>query len=228
MALAARHGLATVRFYRWDRPTVSFGRNEPAATRYRGLADRGHAVVRRPSGGRAVLHDRELTYAVVVPRVPGVRLRTLYRVIQEGLLGGLSALGVNADAAPSSPPVMPDAGPCFARPAAGEIVVRGRKLVGSAQARIEGALLQHGSLLIVNDQSGLGPGGLEAEEGRVTTLEDELAAVPPWSEIVAALSGGLSALLGVAMPARELTEPELAAENSIQARYRSAAWTWRR
>ncbi|NNF28032.1 MAG: lipoate--protein ligase family protein [Gemmatimonadetes bacterium] len=229
MALAAREGRATIRFYRWDRPTVSFGRNEPALVRYRAVVERGFSVVRRPTGGRAVLHDRELTYAVVVPRRPGVRLRTVYRMIQEGLLSGLAALGVKAESAAAGPAARPDAGPCFVHPAEGEIVVSGRKLLGSAQARIQGALLQQGSLLISNDQFELhaDSGTIDPRGSRATTLESVLGRVPEWTEVAAALTDGLAERLNVSIRPRRLTESEIAAENSIQARYRSEAWTWR-
>lgn len=228
LALAARGGRATIRFYRWDRPTVSFGRNEPSE-RYRSLEERGFAVVRRPTGGRAVLHDRELTYAVVVPRFPGLRFRTVYRVVQEGLLEGLEALGVGAEVATRGPALAPDAGPCFGSSAEGEIVVGGRKLLGSAQARIGGAVLQHGSLLTLNDQFGLGSGSgtIDQRRNRAVTLEELLGRVPPWARIAEALSEGVAARLRVAIHPRELTEQERDAENSIEGRYRSRAWTWR-
>ena len=229
MALVASEDRATVRFYGWARPTVSFGRNEPALVRYGPLRERDLAFVRRPTGGRAVLHDAELTYAVIVPRSRGLRLRTVYRVVHEGLLAGLESLGVRAETARPSPGVRPDAGPCFGLPAEGEIVVRGRKLLGSAQARVEGAILQHGSLLIENDQFDLGPDSdtINQRGPRAATLQETLGRVPEWSEVVSALARGLNARLGVSMDRRELTEQESAAENSIQGRYRSDAWTWR-
>jgi hypothetical protein len=96
-----------------------------------------------------VLHDRELTYAVVLPLRALGGLREAYAEVNRGLVEAVRSLGVAAEAAaPGGRAVAPDAGACFAAAAPGEVTVRGRKLVGSAQARMEGSLLQHGSLLL--------------------------------------------------------------------------------
>lgn len=144
-------GEATLRIYRWARPTLSFGRNQPARGRYDETVAPliGAEVVRRPTGGREVLHDRELTYSIILPlrRLGG--LREAYAEVNAGLVDALRSLGIAAEAAPRlgrSPG--PEAGACFAVAAPGEVTVAGRKLVGSAQARVEGSLLQHGSLLL--------------------------------------------------------------------------------
>jgi len=230
LALASVPGQAVVRFYSWTRPTVSFGRNEPAG-RYRlGLAMGEFDFVRRPTGGRAVLHDDEMTYAVVVPRAAIGRVRQVYSIIQESMLEGLSVLGVTARVAGPGPNPAPGSGPCFAAPAQGELVVDGRKLLGSAQARIGGAILQHGSLLLSNDQGGLDLSsgkGRAAKDGPVT-LEETLGRLPEWAEVADALRAGLARRLGVRLASRVLTERELSAETSLQARYRSDDWTWRR
>ncbi len=156
LAALARPGEGTVRFYRWASATLSFGRNEPVTVGYRELLRQspGMEAVRRPTGGRAVIHDRELTYCVVLPVRAFGGLRAAYRKINGGLLRGLRRLGVDAGGAPGRA-AAPDSGPCFFEAAEGEVVVRGRKLVGSAQARIGGAILQHGSMLLVANQSAL-------------------------------------------------------------------------
>src|SRR5690606_669373 len=101
----------------------------------------------RPTGGREVLHDRELTYAVVVPLRAFGGLRALHRLVNGALVEALRSLGVAADLAPPDGRALrPDAGPCFGGPAEGEVTVGGRKLIGSAQVRVGGAVLQHGSL----------------------------------------------------------------------------------
>ena len=156
LAAALRPGTGTVRFYRWRAATLSLGRNEPVTVRYRELLrDRPEMeVVRRPTGGRAVIHDRELTYAVGLPARAFGGPRRAYRRVSAGLVQGLRHLGVPASMA-GGRSLPPDAGPCFREPAAGEVVVGGRKIVGSAQVRIGDALLQHGSLLLVADQEPL-------------------------------------------------------------------------
>ena len=127
----------------------------------------------------------------------------------------------------------PDSGPCFDEPAPGEVTVDGRKLVGSAQARLEGALLQHGSLLI-------GPGqerllDLDSASSATSTgsqapisLEEILGQAPPWSDLVDAVISGVNSVTGGDWHRGELTEPERVKCKALTERYASAGWTWRR
>ena len=240
-------GEAVFRVYRWSRPTVSFGRNEPARDRYDPAASRSAGIefVRRPTGGRAVLHDRELTYAAILPLKGRGGLRATYELINRGLVQALGSLGVPAvmvEVGGSSAGL--DSGPCFNQPAPGEVTVGGRKLVGSAQARLEGAILQHGSLLIGPGQErllGLGstsdefrtgaPGGSPGSSGRIRapiSLEEVLGQAPPWYELVEAIVSGLSDVTGGDWNRGELTEPERVKSMEFAKRYASAEWTWRR
>lgn len=244
LAACLSPGEAVLRIYRWSGPTVSFGRNEPAHGRYGPALGRSAGIefVRRPTGGRAVLHDRELTYAAVLPCPSRGGLKAAYGLINRGLVEALSSLGVPAQmAAGQGPPAGPDSGPCFDEPAPGEVTVAGRKLVGSAQARLEGALLQHGSLLIGPGQdrllaldttlSGVRTArcGGELENGRVqapTSLEEVLGQAPAWSDLVEAVISGLSGVTGGDWHRGELTEPERAKYMALAERYTSAEWTW--
>ncbi len=243
-ALAACVGPAvgTVRFYRWAPATLSFGRNEPVTVGYRELLRRHPVmgVVRRPTGGRAVIHDRELTYSIVAPVRTFGGLRLAYRKINEGLMDGLRHLGVEATGA-TGRSLSPDAGPCFLEPAEGEVVVAGRKLVGSAQARIGGALLQHGSLLLTADQEALfagangerrggnGRGGSSvAPRARPVTLAEVLGEIPPWERLVEALSAGFSSAFGGKWVPSAMTEREVALAADLEKRYGSQGWTWQR
>ncbi len=258
-ALAAelRPGTATVRFYRWKPATLSLGRNEPFAAGYREFlrARPGIGVVRRPTGGRAVLHDGELTYSVVLPVRAWGGPRQVYRRVNEGLVDGLRRLGVDASAA-SGRALPPDAGPCFLEPAEGEVTICGRKLVGSAQVRIGQAILQHGSLLLVADQGSLfaGAGGMHgdaddhsqgvagSDDGNqndnnanglarglhAITLAEALGEVPPWTRLVEALSGGLSGSLGGRWAEGRMTAREEAVATDHEEKYGSREWTWRR
>lgn len=257
-ALAAQlgPGTATVRFYRWASATLSLGRNEPVTAYRRFLRARPEiGVVRRPTGGRAVLHDRELTYSVALPARTFGGPRRAYRRINEGLVDGLRRLGVDAKAA-SGRTLPPDAGPCFLEPAEGEVVVAGRKVVGSAQVRIGQAVLQHGSLLLVADQSSLferagvaarvgddpwrdstGPDG-EDRNGRhgnglaqtlhSSTLAEALGKVPSWTRLVEALSAGLARSLGGRWAEGRMTAREEARAADYLQLYGSRAWTLRR
>lgn len=249
LALNARPGEGTVRFYRWAAATLSFGRNEPVTVGYRDLLRRHPEMeaVRRPTGGRAVIHDREFTYSVVLPARAFGGLRLAYRKINQGLLRGLRRLGVDAGGA-AGRPAAPDAGPCFLEPAEEEVVVRGRKLVGSAQARIGGAILQHGSLLLVADQSALytetgaqEPGGNGARHRRGTgttvaaaatgppiTLAEILGEVPPWGDMVDAFRCGFAEEFGGLWAPGEMTREEMAMATRLETKYGSRQWTWRR
>jgi len=151
---AAREGVAFLRCYRWSPPCLSFGRNEPARSRYdtAAIEARGLATVRRPTGGRAVWHHAEVTYAVAGPVSLFGSLPETYRAIHAVLADGLRTLGVPAALAPAAPTPGPGAGACFASPAGGEVTVGGRKLVGSAQVRERGGFLQHGSILLEDGQ----------------------------------------------------------------------------
>ncbi len=146
-------GLPTLRIYRWRPFAVSLGYHEPAEDFDAGrLRDAGVDLVRRPTGGRAIFHADELTYSVVMPlddRGP----RGLYHFINGGLLAGVRLLGIDAVLASASDDlrtsgVGPSSVPCFATSAKSEVQVQGRKLIGSAQRRYGGVILQHGSLLL--------------------------------------------------------------------------------
>jgi lipoate-protein ligase A len=189
---AAKGGvLPVLRFYAWDPPAVSLGRFQDEATAVnRGACSaRGIDIVRRATGGRAVLHHRELTYSIVSPVDDGLFPRDVigtYKVIAQGLLAGLRRLGVPAELASRSPAPARDTGrtaACFAAPSLYELLVRGRKVAGSAQRRLPGAFLQHGSILIEYDaalEAAVIPGGgadhaatsLSRELGRTVTLDE--------------------------------------------------------
>lgn len=232
MAATLPAGEAFVRLYRWSRPTLSLGRNEPArgvydAARLRWL---GIDVVRRPTGGRAVLHHREVTYAVAMPVRALGGARAAYRRVNEAIVRGLSLLGVDAKIAGGAgrrPPASPDAGPCFREPAEGEVVAAGRKLVGSAQARLGGALLQHGSILLDDDQGRLCALAGVAAGRAPATLRDLLGAAPPPERVAEAILAGLRSTLPGAWT-EDAPRPAAAAEEELEERYRADAWTWRR
>src|SRR5213592_2935896 len=157
LARADRTGSAFLRLYRVDPPCLSLGRNEPAAARYdpAALAERRLDVVRRPTGGRAVWHEHEVTYAVAAPVAAFGSLRHAYHTIHERIAAALRSLGADATLAPHQPPPasrVDQPTSCFATPVGGEVLVAGRKLVGSAQVRKGNAFLQHGSILLDGSQ----------------------------------------------------------------------------
>ncbi len=159
---AHRQGLVppTVRFYGWSPASLSIGYFQQAEKEidFEALRERGLGFVRRPTGGRAVLHDRELTYSLVVsanyPGIPG-NVTEAYRVLSMGLLLGFRRLGLDAEMACLHQPAGKDGrlstAACFDAPSKYELVVEGRKIAGSAQMRSKGVILQHGSILLELD-----------------------------------------------------------------------------
>ncbi len=230
LAGAARSGRAVLRLYRWAPPCLSFGRHEPALRRY----DRARIValgldtVRRPTGGRAVWHAEELTYAVAAPAEGLGALRATYLRVHETLAAALRALGAPATLAP--PPVTPGtlgAGACFAAPAGGEVLVGGRKVVGSAQVREHGALLQHGSVLLGGSQATVGTVTLgPAPAGGETSLGEALGRAVAFGELAEAIVAAARGW-GAWAPFAE-GDSALAEAAALGARYRDPAWTWRR
>lgn len=187
LARAQTSGACVLRLYEWAQPTLSLGRNQTARGHYdleRAKA-LGVGFVRRPTGGRAVLHHRELTYSVTGPTSVLGTLRESYARINRLLLAMLESVGVVAAvAAPGRRAMSPGLAPCFDEPAAGELTVGTAKLVGSAQWRDRDALLQHGSILIDDDQEVAStlllvpqpppprPASLRALLGRAPTIGD--------------------------------------------------------
>lgn len=230
---SVREGSApTLRFYRWSPACLSFGRNQPARGHYdpEALRAAGVAVVRRPTGGRAVLHDAELTYAVVAPvRALGTP-RAAYRAINRALVAGLARLG--AAAAVQGPgggrsPV-PSLAPCFAEPVEGEVLAGGRKLIGSAQLCEEGVLLQHGALPLRAGGSARALAERHAfDDGDPAYLEAVLGRVVPWDRLAAGLAEAWAAHIAP-LERGTLTPAERASADLRARNFEDPAWTWRR
>jgi lipoate-protein ligase A len=230
---ARETGETVLRVYTWAGPTLSFGRNQSVQGLYdpARLQARGIAVVRRPTGGRALLHHREVTYSVTAPVIAAESLRESYTRINRLLLDGLRRLGVTeVQAAPASRETRLDASPCFARPSHGELVVDGHKLVGSAQWRQDGALLQHGSMLIDDDQplvAELATRPLVPPEA-AATLRRALGRAPTADDVAGALFAAVRGLEDAHASGIDADVSLAAAMAQRRARYDDAAWTWRR
>jgi lipoate-protein ligase A len=220
--------------YSWQKPTLSLGRNQTARDRYDlgEIQRREIDVVRRPTGGRALLHWREVTYSVAAPASESEMLRESYEAINRILLDGLKRLGVDASEAhgEARTPIPGDM-PCFALPAEGELVSGGAKLVGSAQVRENRAMLQHGSILLRDDQGMIT--SLLLEKTRETsapaaaTLSSALGREPSVEEVAAALFASVRSLADP--EATELDESEVRDRTVAHLdNYRNPLWTWRR
>ncbi len=170
---ALRTGASFLRLYRFDPPCWSIGRNEAA------IEHPGVEVVRRPTGGRAVWHEHDVTYAVTAPLATFGRLRDAYCAIHERLARALKSLGVDATLAADRPTVRLSARPtaCFAATVGGEVLVAGRKVIGSAQVRRRDAFLQHGSILLDGSPDAVNATTLRDVLGRSVTFEEVADAI---------------------------------------------------
>jgi lipoate-protein ligase A len=218
-----------LRLYTWKPHCLSFGRHEPAARRYdrERIAALDIDTVRRPTGGRAVWHSRELTYAVAVPcRYLGT-LQEAYLEIHRVLAEALMKLGVPASLAPRAGPMPLDGGACFARPAGGEVMAGTRKMVGSAQLRRGGALLQQGSILLADDQqlvAALTTGTALAPPSAHSPLAGALAL----AEVTEAVTRAFQARWPAAWQKISDSDALLQAASEHYPQFRSRAWTWER
>ena len=229
MDRARQTGETVLRVYRWTRPTLSFGRHETVVGHFDRvrLAAAGVDAVRRPTGGRVLLHDREVTYSVTAQIADDESLRMSYARINALLITALRAIGARVEPAATSLARRPGGAPCFAEPAAGELVFDGRKLVGSAQVRDRGALLQHGSILLGDDQA------------RILALASSPLVPPAPAATLCEAAGtelgyaqvrdALFAAVAAAAPGASPIDPVEAARfaETHRARYSSIEWTWR-
>jgi lipoate-protein ligase A len=233
MGRARRTGESVLRVYSWSRPVLSLGRNQRALGIYRdqAFAERGIGVVRRPTGGRALLHHREITYSVTAPCADSGALFVEYDRINALLVSALRTMGIPVVVAtPTARAAAPSASPCFAEPGRGELTLQGRKLVGSAQWRDRDALLQHGSILIDDDQAAIASLMRDppAASPAPATLRDALGRAPVMAEVTDALFHAVHTLADPDATPLELDDELARDAHDIAPRYRDAAWTWRR
>lgn len=236
----------TLRFYGWRPAAVSLGYFQSAADEIDIAACRANRidVVRRLTGGRAVLHDVELTYSLVVsesdPLIPPT-ITASYRYFSQGLIAGLRGMGVEAQMS------MPReaygqsrrrhaSAACFDASSHYEITYAGRKLIGSAQVRKEGVIMQHGSILLTFQPATLVPLlNLPSEDKRneltevlakrVTSVSEILGRCVGWEEVYQAMSASFGPALGIDVIGGELTAGEKAAANElIASKYSQDSW----
>lgn len=244
----------TVRFYGWQPATLSIGYFQKAREEVdlSALEERGLGFVRRPTGGRAVLHDAELTYSIVVPEsYPGVppTVNEAYRVLSEGLVAGFRKLGLRAemaDAAADKKAAQAAAGSaaCFDSPSWYELVVEGRKIAGSAQVRQKGVILQHGAILLELDADLLFavlnfPSERIRDRLKAAFLDKAVAindllrlqGKPPVTirQAEQAFAAGFAEGLGIRLEPGVLTDAEREmAERLAREKYSQASWNLRR
>jgi lipoate-protein ligase A len=240
-AVAEERVPPTLRFYAWEPACLSLGYTQPATDVDRErLAARGWEVVRRMTGGRAILHTDELTYSVAVPAghaiVAGDVVES-YRRLSQALLAGLRRLGAAPQADRRAQAAASTKGPvCFEVPSHYEITVDGKKLIGSAQVRKWGIVLQHGSFPLCGDISRICDALVfESEEqreiararvqARATTLESALGKVISWQEAVEATVEGFQETFNLIFDTTTLTPAEQARAEALRVeQYTSDAW----
>jgi lipoate-protein ligase A len=240
----------TLRFFGWTPPCLSLGYAQPAGEVDRErLARFGYGLVRRPTGGRAILHTDELTYSVIAPmdepRVRGGVVES-YQQLSQGLLAGLAHLGlsVRADKEYDAAETGPVKGPvCFEVPSNYEITVgtggQPRKLLGSAQVRKQGVVLQHGTLPLTGDIGRICDALVfenEAERQRVrarvharaTTVAEVIGREVSWDEAARAVAQGFAEALNLSLQPAPLTPAETALAEKMRAeKYATEAWNAR-
>lgn len=227
----------TIRFYRWLRPTVSLGYAQSWRSGYVPEVARryGMAVVRRRTGGRAVLHAGELTYSVVGDAQEGSLaggIQATYSAIADGLVAGFAMMGIRAEIVRSrGRRERAQPGACFAARALNELVAGGGKLVGSAQRRAGGRALQHGSILLARPDPDawrvLGSSGPAAAADSIGLFQ-LLGSRPSLRRLTGLLAGGLAHRLDVPLVDGTLTGREIREACGRAAQYEDLGFTRRR
>lgn len=239
-----------IRFYTWDPATLSIGyfqrlKKEIDIDK---VKEKGYGLVRRQTGGRGVLHDKELTYSVIVPESHPKMPKTVteaYRVISQGLLEGFKLLGFDAYfAVPKSKEEreklkQPRSSVCFDAPSWYELVVEDRKIAGSAQTRQKGVILQHGSILkdididdlfdmFIFKNERLKDKMKQAFIDKAVAINDISDKVVSLEEMEEAFEKGFQKGLDISFKPLELTKEQQAEVKELAEKYKSDEWTYRK
>ncbi len=242
LAVAAGESPPTLRFFAWAPPCLSLGYAQPMTdVDHERLAAHGYDLVRRPTGGKAILHTDELTYSVITPqtdpRVAGGIVEG-YRRLSQGLVRGLELMDLivqNARLPKSSETseVLPENPICFEVPSNYEITLIGKKLIGSAQARKQGVVLQHGTLPLTGDitricdvlsfaDEAAREQAKERVRARAITLELALGVVVSWEQAANAMKHGFRETLKLEFESGMLSAAEMEGARELrEGKYRS-------
>jgi len=248
-AYAAGQAPPTIRFYGWQPAAVSLGyfQHGEKEINFAACKNQGFDIVRRLTGGRAVLHSRELTYSIIVgedyPGMP-MTITASYRYLSKGLLLGLESLGLTAEmtkplASYGQHNRQPASAACFDAPSNYELTIDRRKLIGSAQVRKHGVILQHGSILLdFSPEDLVSILQVSQEEALKTTvmlknkvadLKRALGREVTWDEARIAMTAGLQTALQIDEFIGHLTIDEIKrAKVLAREKYSNEAWTKKR
>lgn len=244
--VGAGRSLPTLRLFSWEPPCLSLGYAQPIAdVDFERLAARGWGLVRRPTGGRAILHTDELTYSVISPpaepRLAGGVLES-YRRLATALLDALVSLGAPAQTDPHydlPEGSDPKGAVCFEVPSNYEITAKGKKLIGSAQARRKEGILQHGSLPLTGDIGRITfalryPDETTRQQAakrvreRAATLDEVVQRTVTWQDAADAFHTSFSRVLNLSMIPTPLTAGELERIADLAStKFGHASWTKR-
>lgn len=235
---------STLRFYGWSPAGISIGRFQDANKKidFQQAADYGVEIVRRQTGGRAVLHDQELTYSVAVPESHPAMPRSVkeaYLVISRGLSEGYRELGINAELAiPDASAETTDSAVCFDKSSWYELLVEGKKAAGSAQMRKKGIILQHGSIPIEIDSVKLfdlfsypsvelKQRARDAFKGKAIAINEAAERAYNFDEVKAAFKRGFEKGLGIELETLTLTKAQLVEIDRLaETKYKHLDWNY--
>jgi lipoate-protein ligase A len=226
-----------LRFYTWERPTASLGYSQRVSrvVDVEFCRKRGIHIVRRITGGKMVLHHKEVTYSLCSSDKETFppNLGETYSLISKALMQGLEKMGLDPYLADAPPDFYARGNlPCFSYPARNEVEVMGRKIVGSAQKRISSKFLQHGSIPLEEDGELLkSVSFLNEEEGsiRMISLQRALGRKVSFKWAVEHLTAGFSDYFGISPQRKVFSQVEMKAILKIQQeRYESETWTFLR
>ena len=243
-AVADGQAQPTLRFFAWDPPCLSLGRAQSASDAdLSRLQSQGWGLVRRPTGGRAILHRDELTYSIAAPmndpRVAGSIVES-YRRLSAGLLAGLNQLGLSAESNSSHSGQSLGGPVCFEEVSEYEITVGKQKLLGSAQLRKRGVVLQHGTLPISGDTTliceVLAFANSSARQSARARMLDRAASLTSvginnvcWQDVAKAMATGIAEALNLTLQPGGLSEAEQIMAKKLRAeKYANESWTLRR
>ncbi|HQL00373.1 MAG TPA: lipoate--protein ligase family protein [Smithellaceae bacterium] len=229
----------TLRLYGWRPAAVSIGyfQDVAAGINLDRCRAEGVDVIRRPTGGKAVFHSAEVTYSLVASRHERLfpdDIQETYRIISLCLVRALSSLGIEAVLSPPSPSAgrrLLDAC-CFSAPSGNELLVKGRKICGSAQMRTRGGFLQHGSILMSFDPDqtadlilpGHSAGDIETLAGSVAVIHEELGRPVTEETVCEALERGFTEELNIRFSPEDLTATEAVLSAKLISKYRDLSW----
>lgn len=243
-AVGRGEALPTLRLYRWRVGCLSLGYAQPVTDAdLKRIAAHGWEIVRRMTGGRAILHVDELTYSVTLPESHPLAAGSIvesYRRLSMALLDALNRLGLDANADRRAERIGSNGPICFEVPSDYEITANGKKLIGSAQVRKQNAVLQHGAFPLRGDitricdalafrDEALREKARERIRARATTFEEAVGYAVAWEQAAEAVAAAFAERFGLTFNRTALSAAERArAETLRKTRYEADVWTMKR